>query len=76
MLLVIASLLVEEWNRYANRDRNKPEFNVTLNEMVKFVGLIFLSKYSIRLSEKGYWSIDPDLLYEAFAETMTQNRFI
>ena len=44
--------------------------------MVKFVGLIFLSKYSIRLSEKGYWSIDPDLLYEAFAETMTQIRFI
>ena len=75
MLLVIASLLVEERNRYANRDKNKHEFNVTLNEMVNFVGLIFLSEHSIRLSEKGCWSIDPDLLYEAFPETMTRNRF-
>ena len=37
MFLDIASLLVEETNRYANRDKNKPEFNVTLNKMLNFV---------------------------------------
>ena len=29
VFLDIASLLVEEKNRYAYRDKNKPEFNVT-----------------------------------------------
>ena len=75
VFLDIASLLIEEGNRYANRDKNKPEFNVTLNEMLNFVGLIFLSGCNIRLSEKDYWSIDPDLCCDALPETMTQNRF-
>ena len=56
VFLDIASLLVEETNRYANKDKTKPEFNVTLNEMLNFVGLIFLSEYNIKLSEKD-WSI-------------------
>ena len=60
---------------YANRDKNKPEFNVTLNEMLNFVGLTFLFKCNARLSEKDYWSIDPDLRCVAFPETMKQNRF-
>ena len=54
VFLDIASLLVEETNTYANRDKNKPEFNVTLNETLNFVGLIFLSGSNIRLSEKDY----------------------
>ena len=66
VFLDIASLLVEETNRYANRDKNRAEFNVTLNEMLNFVGLIFLSGYNTRLSEKDYCSIDPDLRYDAF----------
>ena len=47
VFLDIASLLVEETNTYANRDKNKPEFNVTLNEMLNLVGLIFLFGYNI-----------------------------
>ena len=50
VLLDIASLLVEKTNRHANTDKNKPELNVTLNEMLNFVVLIFLSGYNIRLS--------------------------
>ena len=42
VFLDIASLLVEETNRYANIDKNKSELDVTLNEMLNFVGLIFL----------------------------------
>ena len=42
VFLDIASLLVEETNRYANIDKNKSELDVTLNEMLNFIGLIFL----------------------------------
>ena len=76
VLLDIASLLVEETNKYANRDKNKPEFNVTLNEILNFVGLILLSRYNIRSSEKDYWSNDSDLRCDAFPETMTRSRFL
>ena len=41
VFLDIAPLLVEETNRYTNRDKNKPEFNVTLNEMLDFLVLFF-----------------------------------
>ena len=71
----IASLLVEETNRYTNRNKKNREFNVTLNEMFNFLGLTFLSGYNIRLSKKDYWSIDPDLCCDAIPETMTRNRF-
>ena len=52
VFLDIASSLVEETNRYANEDKNKPEFLVTLNEILNFVGPTFLSGCNIRLSEK------------------------
>ena len=41
VFLDIASLLVEETKKYDNRDKNKQEFNVKLNEMLNLVGLIF-----------------------------------
>ena len=47
VFLDIASLLVEETNRYANRDNRQ-----NLNEMLNFVGLIFLSGYNVSLSKK------------------------
>ena len=75
VFLNIASLLVEKTNRYVNRDKNHPEFSVTLNEMLNFVGLIFISGYNIKLSEKDYWTIDPDLCCNAFPDTMIRNRF-
>ena len=43
--------------------------------MINFVDLIFLSRYNVWLSEKFYWSINPDLRCDAFLETMIWNRF-
>ena len=37
MFLDIPSLLVEETNRYANKDKSRPEFNVTFIKMLNFV---------------------------------------
>ena len=44
-------LLLHETNRYANRDKNKPQFKVTLEELKNFIGLYFLSGYNTRLAE-------------------------
>ena len=43
--------------------------------MLNFVGLIFISGYNIKLSEKDYWTIDPDFCCNAFPDTMIRNRF-
>ena len=75
VFLDIAFLSVEEANRYANSDKNKLEINVTLNGMLNFFDIVFLYEQNISLSEKDYWSIDPDLHCDVFPEAMTQNRF-
>ena len=69
----LIELLLHETNQYANRDKNKPQFKVTLEELKNFIGLIFLSGYKIRLAERDYWSIDPDLKCDTFCETMSIN---
>ena len=74
VFLDIAFLSVEETNRYANRDKNKPE-NVTLNGMLNFFDIAFLYGQNISLSEKDYWSIDLDLHCDVFPEAMTRNKF-
>ena len=70
----MAEFLVKETNWYATCNKNKPEFSVSLDEMMQFIGLIFLSAYNIRLSERDYWSTDPDLRCDALCTTMSRNR--
>ena len=48
----LIELLLHETNQYANRDKNKPQFKVTLKELKNFIGLIFLSGYNIDLQNK------------------------
>ena len=50
-------------------------FSISKEEMINFIGLIFLSVYNIRKSTQDYWSIDPDLGCSSFRETMSQNHF-
>ena len=61
-------LLVNETNRYANRDKNNPSFQVSAKN-------IFLSGYKIRKSERDYWSTDPHLRCDAFVVCMSRNGF-
>lgn len=44
--------LVSETNKYANRDKNMPDFQITEEEMYNFIGLLLLSGYNMRTSEK------------------------
>ena len=73
-ILSLIELLLFETKQYANRDKNKPHFKVTLEEPKNFIGLIFLSGYNIRLTEQDYWSVDPDLRCDTFCETMSRSR--
>ena len=69
----LIELLLHETNQHANRDKNKPQFKVTLEELKNFIGLIFLSGYNIKLAEQGYWIVDPDYRCDTFCETMSKN---
>ena len=69
----LIELLLHETNQYANRDKNKPQFKVTLEELKNFIGISFLSDYNIRLAERDYWNVDPDFKYGTFCETMSRN---
>ena len=71
----LIELLLHETNQYANRDENKPQFKVTFEELKNFIGILFLSGYNIRLAERDYWNVDPDLKYGTFCETMSRNQF-
>ena len=71
----ITRLLVDETNRYAHSEKNNLEFSVSMEEMMNFIGLVFMSGYNIRLSERDYWSTDPDLLCAASSKIMSRNRF-
>ena len=57
----IVELFVEHANRYANRDKNNLQFTVITDEMMKFIGIKFLSGYNKRTYETDYWSKSPDL---------------
>ena len=66
---------MEQTNRYANPDKNNLQFSVTNDEMLKFIGIIFLSGYNQRTSETDYWSKSPDLECSIVASTMSRTRF-
>ena len=68
-------LLVQETNKYATRDKNKPGFNISNEEMCNFIGLLILSGYNYRTNERDYWSRAPDLSCKAVSETMSRNRY-
>ena len=70
----MANLIITESNRYANRDKNNPSFELTEETFWNFFGLLLLSGYNIRSSERDYWSKSPDLACTLFIETMSRKK--
>ena len=68
--------LVEQTNLYANRDRGNLTFNVTHDEMRKFLGIVLFSGYHGVPSERDYWSSQPDLNVPFISDSMTINKFL
>ena len=67
----ITRLLVDETNQYAHSEKNNPQFSVSMEKMMKLIGLVFMSGYNIQSSKRDYWSTDPNLLCGAFSNTMS-----
>ena len=72
----LIELLLHETNQYTNRDKDKSQFKVTLEELKNVTGIIFLSGYNIRLAEQDCWSVYPHLRCDTFCETMNRSRFL
>ena len=57
------------------RDKNDANFDITTEEINKFIGIILLSGYHILPSERSYWSNQPDLGVPIVTGAMSRNRF-
>ena len=57
------------------KDKNKPNFCVSEEEILTFLGILVLSGYHRLPQEKHYWSTRPDFGIPIVANAMTRNRF-
>ena len=69
------TLLVDQTNLYATRDKDMANFGVDHAEMRKFLGLLLISGYHSLPSEKDYWSTAEDLEARIFSKTMSRDLF-
>ena len=60
---------------YALRDKNDKTFDVTGEEMMKFLGIILVSGYHHLITEDSYWSIGQYLEAPIFKKTMSREKF-
>ena len=67
--------LVTESTKFANTEKNDPSFSLSKEDFWNF-GLILLSGYNTRTSERDYWSKDPFLQCDPFVKTMPRNKFL
>ena len=53
--------ILEQILLYARRDKNNVNFDLHKAELLRFFGIIILSRYHKLPSERDYWSNQPDL---------------
>ena len=70
----IVSHLVTETNRYAWQ-KNVHNNQVSSDEMMRFIGIMFLSGYNQLPHTKHYWSVDEDVGVQIVSQAMPRNRF-
>ena len=68
-------LIVHNTELYARTQRNMPEFCTSVHELLQFIGILLLSGYNHRPTERAYWSVDEDLRCPLVADAMSRNRF-
>ena len=68
------TLLVDQTNLYASRDRNALHFATDITEMRKFLGLLLISGYHHLPGEDDYWSTADDMAALIFPRTMSRKR--
>jgi hypothetical protein len=71
----MVTLLSEQTELYAVRDKNIPNFRVDVDEIANFLGLLLISGYHRLPSEDDYWSTSDDMETPIFPKTMSRDRF-
>lgn len=56
--------------------KNNHDFDVTVEELKKFFGIIILTGYHTLPRERLYWSLDEDCSVPIVSRTMSKNRFM
>lgn len=72
----IVDLLVKETVRYAAENKNDHRFVLSAIEVKQFIGILLLSGYNSRPSERHYWSNSEDLGVDIVKQCMTRDRFL
>ena len=71
----ITSIISEQRNMYALREKNDQSLHVGVDEITKFLGLLLISGYHRLPSEDDYWSVSEDLQAPIFSKVMNRERF-
>ena len=61
---------------YTHRDKNTPDFSLTVSELHRFMGILILSGYHVLPEESHYWNSDPDLGVSVVSDCFTLKRFL
>src|SRR6218665_623239 len=69
-------LMARETQPYAKHVKNDVDFVTSAVEMRAVVGILLLSGYNIRSSEKDYWSEADDLKAKCLQNLMPKNRYL
>ena len=67
--------IVQQSNLYASRDKNDVDFEVTGNEMYRFLGILLLSRYHCLPHQMDYWSSQQDLGVPIVRDAMSSRRY-
>ncbi len=70
----VISFLEEETRKYA-LFKNKPDPQITSNEIKCFIGILILSGYNSLPSKKNYWENESDVKNEIVSNNMRRDRF-
>jgi hypothetical protein len=68
--------IVDETIRYATEQKNKPLFQVTIEDIKICIGFLIFSGYHNLPSERDYWSDAEDLGVQLVKDAMSRNRYL
>ena len=68
-------VLHEQTLLYARRDKGNPQFNVTSDEVMNFLGILLFSGYHSVPAARNFWSNQPDLKVPFVSNVMTRDTF-
>ena len=71
----IIEFITEQINLNVKRDKNEQNFNVDIEEMSRFIGLLLVSGYHSLLREIDYWSTSSSREAPILPRTISRERF-